>query len=267
MKNKPLLTIVIPVLNGEKYIADALNSIQNQKQYLEIELIVVDAKSKDRTLEIIERYSSIVDVLISEPDDGQSSALNKAFKIARGEYYMWLGSDDIILNDSFRKLRKILDSGLHKWIAFNTVIISSNMVPIKFFSGITPPKFLQKKCYHFVDSPSSIFHKSIYEKAGPINESLHYAMDVEYWYRIIKSGFTFTRYHEYVYGFRMHDDSKTGSKGYRVTKQPKSLNLKRDAESKFIKAKYDLKTSSTTCSLIIKIMKLRPSKIIDVYKT
>ena len=268
--NKPLLTIAMPVLNGEKYIAEALESVRNEKQYLSIELIVVDAVSSDKTLEILKQYSDVVDVLISEPDNGQSSAYNKALKIARGEYYTYLCCDDVFVRDSFKNLREVLDCGLHKWIAFNTVIISSNRVPIKFLSGINPPKWFPKTCHHFVDSPSTIWHRSVYEEVGPFDESLDYVMDVDYWYRIIKLGYSFTRYNQYVYCLRVHDGSKTQSHGYsgfrlskktRLTIEP---NLQKASQSKYVTAKHDI-AHSFSCSLAVKILKLRPSRIKDLY--
>ena len=266
-ENKPILTIVMAVLNGEKYIADALESIRNEKQYLSIELIVVDAVSKDKTLEVLKQYPDVVDILISEPDNGQSSAYNKAFKIARGAYFMWLCSDDVLIRDSFKNLREVLNSGMHKWIAFNTVILSSNKVPMKFLSGIKPPNFFPKKIHHFVDSPSSIFHRSVYKKIGPVDESLHYVMDLDYWYRIIESGISFVRYNEYVYGFRMHSDSKTGSLGYRLRESNNIGSLARDSESKFIENKYKLSSHCFMCVLVVKILKLRLSLISDLYNT
>ena len=171
---------------------------------------------------------------------------------------------------SFKNLREVLDCGLHKWIAFNTVIISSNRVPIKFLSGINPPKWFPKTCHHFVDSPSTIWHRSVYEEVGPFDESLDYVMDVDYWYRIIKLGYSFTRYNQYVYCLRVHDGSKTQSHGYsgfrlskktRLTIEP---NLQKASQSKYVTAKHDI-AHSFSCSLAVKILKLRPSRIKDLY--
>ena len=257
----------MPVLNGEEFIAEALDSIRNEKQYLSIELIVIDAQSTDKTLEILNQYSDLIDVLISEPDNGQSSAYNKGYKIARGEYFSYLECDDLFFRDSFKNLSEILNSGLHKWIAFNTVIISSNRMPIKFLSGIIPPKWFPKKCNHFLDSPGCIFHRSVYEDVGPFDESLRYIPDIEYWYRLINSGYSFIRYHEYVYCFRVHAGSKTGSQGYKPSKKQKLLmkdNARRAIESESVATKYNI-THSFSCNLAVKALKLRPSLIKDLY--
>jgi glycosyltransferase involved in cell wall biosynthesis len=258
-----LLTIVMPVLNGEKYIQEALESVKNEKLFSPIELIVVDAASTDGTLEIVKKYLDTVDVLISEPDDGQSSAYNKAFDIAKGDYLMWLQADDVIIKNSFEGLFDLLNSGKHLWITFNTIIISEKNVPIKFISGITPPKFLKTTHYHFVDSPSSIFHRSIYKNVGPVNESLHFAMDVEYWYRILEAGYSFKRYNEYVYGFRMHKTSKTGSKGYGSKNKSKPFISQRSIESKYIQEKYGLTSHSLYSYFVIKLLKLRFARLKD----
>ena len=109
----------------------------------------------------------------------------------------------------------------------------------------------------------SIFHKSVYKNVGPVDESLHYAMDVEYWYRILEAGYSFKRYNEFVYGFIMHKTSKTGSKGYGSKHKIKSLIPQRSIESKYIKEKYGLTSHSLYSYFVIKLMKMRFSRLKD----
>jgi len=258
----PLLTIVIPVLNGEKYISEAISSVINEKKYVSIELIVVDGASTDNTLEILKKFNNNIDVLISEPDSGQSCAYNKAFKIAKGEYLMWLESDDIIIKDSFKYLYPMLVEKQYFWIAFNTIILSEDGKPTKFVSGITPPNFI-KRHHHFVDCPSSIFHRNVFKNIGPVDESLHYTMDVEYWYRMIKAGYSFKRCSNYVYGFRMHSKSKTGLKGYKKTHTIVDKTTQdRYLESMYIKEKYQL-VDYPLIRFLKHFLKLRPSRVKD----
>jgi glycosyltransferase involved in cell wall biosynthesis len=96
----PLISIITPTLNSESCIEDCILSVINQK-YRNIELIIIDGISSDKTLDIAKRYQS-EDVrirIISEPDKGIYDAMNKGIGLAKGEWLYFLGSDDILFDD------------------------------------------------------------------------------------------------------------------------------------------------------------------------
>ena len=88
-----LVTIVTPSFNQARYIEATLNSVLDQ-DYPEIEYIVIDGGSSDGSRQILERYSPRLADWVSEPDQGQTDAINKGFARARGEILAWLNSDD-----------------------------------------------------------------------------------------------------------------------------------------------------------------------------
>lgn len=94
---KPLISIIIPVYNVEKYLADCLDSLVNQTMS-DIEIICVNDGSKDNSLAILEDYAKREKriVLLNQPNSGVSVARNNALKQVRGEYYMFVDSDDWI---------------------------------------------------------------------------------------------------------------------------------------------------------------------------
>lgn len=98
----PLVSIVIAVLNGARYLETALNSVFAQG-YPNIELLVMDGGSSDGTVELLQRYNNRIDYWISEPDGGVYDAWNKALKLARGEWIAFLGSDDRYLPDAISR--------------------------------------------------------------------------------------------------------------------------------------------------------------------
>ena len=95
----PLVSIVTPSYNQGKFIEDTILSVKNQN-YSNIEHIVVDAGSTDNTVEILKKYEDSYNMRwISEPDEGQSDAIDKGFKMAKGTILTWLNSDDYYLHD------------------------------------------------------------------------------------------------------------------------------------------------------------------------
>ena len=88
------ISIITVCFNSEKTILDAINSVKSQNYEL-IEYIVIDGKSKDQTLQIINSNSKKIDKFISEPDLGIYDAMNKGIHLASGEIVGFLNSDDI----------------------------------------------------------------------------------------------------------------------------------------------------------------------------
>jgi glycosyltransferase involved in cell wall biosynthesis len=91
---QPLVTVVTPVLNGSKYLAQAIDSILGQS-YPHIELIIIDGLSDDGTIEIIKKYDHRIKYWSSSKDSGAADAINKGFEVASGDIFVWLNYDDL----------------------------------------------------------------------------------------------------------------------------------------------------------------------------
>lgn len=100
-----LVTVIIPVFNGERYITDTLDSILKQT-YTNFELLVVNDGSTDNTLQIVERYAQIDSriKIVNKTNGGVSSARNAALSLVRGKYYTFIDSDDIVTSDYLESL-------------------------------------------------------------------------------------------------------------------------------------------------------------------
>src|SRR5438105_1254200 len=104
-RDAPTLSIVIPSFNHSQYIRRTIDSILRQP-FKQVELIVVDGGSKDGTVDILCDYMTRFPDrfrFVSEPDDGQSDALNKGIAMARGEIIGWQNADDYYLPGAFEK--------------------------------------------------------------------------------------------------------------------------------------------------------------------
>lgn len=101
----PLVSVITVVLNGESTIARCIESVLVQT-YPNVEHIIVDGGSTDQTISILRSYGGRIALWISEPDEGIYNAINKAINMARGEYYIHLGCDDIILPNGIEILAR-----------------------------------------------------------------------------------------------------------------------------------------------------------------
>lgn len=91
---EPLVSIVTPSFNQGRFIEETILSVKNQN-YPHIEHLIIDGGSTDETLDVIRRYEGTYNLRwVSEPDEGQADALNKGFRLARGEVLGWLNADD-----------------------------------------------------------------------------------------------------------------------------------------------------------------------------
>lgn len=119
-ENPPLISIIIVVFNGEKYIEQSITSVINQ-DYKNIELIIIDGASKDNTLQIIGKYKNRISKIISEPDSGIYNAMNKGLSLCSGDWIYFLGSDDKFIS------KNIISTIFKQDFVSNTAIVFGNV--------------------------------------------------------------------------------------------------------------------------------------------
>ena len=111
----PLISIVTPSLNQGAYIEENIKSVLEQK-YPHFEHIIIDGSSTDGTIDILMKYGHVK--WVSEKDNGQSEAINKGFKMAKGEIIGWLNSDDCYEPNTLFTVIQELNSAEHKYVVF-----------------------------------------------------------------------------------------------------------------------------------------------------
>ena len=184
--SQPTVTVVTPSLNQGRFIRHAIESVLSQ-DYPNLEYIVVDGASTDRTVEILESYGDRLQ-FVSERDSGQSHAINKGLRMARGEVVAWLNSDDVILPGAVRKAAEALalDPGLGMVHGEGYRIDEEGRTLSRF--QYTEPFNLWRLIY-FGDTilqQTAFMRKSAVEAVGYLDESLHWGMDWDLFIRLGK---------------------------------------------------------------------------------
>ena len=137
----PKISIVTPSFNQGQFIEETILSVLEQN-YPNLEYIIIDGESTDNSLNIIKSYSQNLAYWVSEPDTGQTHAINKGFSKASGEIFMWLNSDDILLNGSLIEIAKCYKKtnikqnfiGLGRRIYINKKSIVTNYLSYSFLN-------------------------------------------------------------------------------------------------------------------------------------
>ena len=207
------LSILLVVLNNKAFIAQAMDNFVAQS-CPDAELLVMDGASTDGTLSIIQDYAARYPSIryISEKDAGQSDAMNKGLRLAKGEFVSFLNVDDYysegVLNEVVDLLHAdasidFITGNCNVWDAQGELIYLNRPTPIE--------KHHVLSGYHFPVNPTAYFYRrSIHEKIGFYNEKNHYNMDLEF---IIQTALQYKiTYVDRIWGnFRMLPNSKTFS--------------------------------------------------------
>jgi glycosyltransferase involved in cell wall biosynthesis len=201
-----LVSIVTPSLNQARFLTEAIASVRAQT-YEPLEHIVVDGGSSDGSVELLRASESLT--WISEPDEGQSHALNKGFALARGEILGWLNADDAYLPHAVAQGVEALESSGAGLVYADVERVNDDRVnPRRIRSRPTWDLWTELNDGNGVFSPSVFFTRSAFEAVGGLDESLHLTMDYDLWLRI---GKRFGAHHvDAVWSLqRIHDDAKT----------------------------------------------------------
>ena len=177
------ISIITVTWNRAEMLEDAILSVMAQN-YENYEHIIIDNASTDNTPQILEKYKHLK--YVSEPDKGQSEAINKGFKLATGEIFGWLNDDDIYLPGTFHFVNENFDSDLYSMIYGRAKIISGNKKEI----GKTNfHKFRRKELlmgYNNINTPAVFASLELIRQVGLADEELFATFDMDLWIKITR---------------------------------------------------------------------------------
>jgi hypothetical protein len=181
------ISIVMPSYNQAAFIERAILSVLNQ-DYPHLQFVVMDGGSSDGTVEILRRYERRLSWR-SEPDHGQSHALNKAIREADGELIGWLNSDDVYFPGALRKVDQtarqhpeaVLLSGLSAIVDERECVLQVPRIGRPSLSNLLYAGF-------GMASQAVFWHREISGSTLPLNENLDFAMDFDLWLKLLNFG-------------------------------------------------------------------------------
>ena len=226
---KPLsFSIVTPSFNQAAFIQDAIFSVTKQRAE-QVEHWVIDGGSTDGTIDLLRLHSDCNTgktlQWISEPDRGQSDALNKGFSRATGDIVGWLNSDDRYRDGCFEKVAKVFEQhpeidivyGDYTWIDERGRVFRVRR-EIEFSHFIL--------LYHrvlYIPSTATFFRRRVFEEGNRLNESWQYAMDFDFFLKLAARGYRYRHIPAVLADFRFHENSKTCSTPHRQLQEVDSI--------------------------------------------
>jgi len=216
----PLVSIVTPSYNHGPYIEATIQSVINQ-DYPHLEYIVIDGGSQDNTVELLKRYADRL-CWISEPDHGQADAINKGFRRARGEILAWLNSDDTYLPGAVRQVVEYFQKHPEVGMVYGAgqhIDVEGHVIA-PYATELFDYQRLSERC--FICQPTVFFRADVFREVGPLDTTLRYCLDYEYWMRVAKR-FRIDCLDATVATSRLHMETKTLSQ--RIAAHAESLRV------------------------------------------
>ena len=207
----PKLSIVTPSYNQGEFIEETIRSVLMQN-YPDLEYIIIDGGSADKTLQIIKNYEDWISYWVSEKDRGQSHAINKGLRRCTGEVAAWINSDDFYAEGVFTDvIRLMCDQGMitKDIIHGNCIQVDTDSRKVRRMEGgaVNRKYLLQVWKKNRIAQPSVFIKKSILDRFT-LDENLEYVLDWELWMRMAGE-YSFSYFPKVFAYFRVHRRSKT----------------------------------------------------------
>lgn len=196
------ISIVTPVYNGARFIKQTIESILSQKGDFYIDYIIIDDGSTDNSLEIIKEHDRLIHKgkwsiqcnginfrYLTGPNKGQSHAYNTGFKMAKGELMAWMNADDYYLPNTFDYVAKFYEKNLSvDFIYGDCLKVYENGRPSTIEPRPRPEESLESLKSRGNSFDLCFFTKRIFNRVGPLDESLKYCLDLDFWFRVFAIG-------------------------------------------------------------------------------
>lgn len=224
--------VVTPSYNQGRFLEEAIDSVLSQ-DYRNLQYVIIDGGSTDNSVEIIRKYEKYLTFWVSEPDHGQSHAINKGLEYITGDVWAYLNSDDFYVPGTFAKVASAFRDPNVKWVTGRGVYVDINGRPVREMVPVCDWS-IESVLENQLGVPivvavqvSNFMRRSILKEFGCFDESLCYCMDFDFGLRPLLSGIRPMVIDEVLAKARLHPESKTVSKGLDEFVRESALILKR----------------------------------------
>ncbi len=189
----PLVSILIPAYNAERWIADTINSALNQT-WPNKEIIIVDDGSRDQTLRVARRFATKNICVVTQENQGASTARNEAFARCQGDYIQWLDADDLLEPTKIASQLEEADRHGSDWTLFSSAWgrfyyrrDKATFNPTSLWCDLSPVDWLLRKMGQNLHMPPAtwLVSRKLTHAAGPWDTRLSLDDDGEYFCRVI----------------------------------------------------------------------------------
>jgi glycosyltransferase involved in cell wall biosynthesis len=202
-------SIITPSFNQARFLERTITSVLEQP-YPKFEYIIIDGGSNDSSREIIQKYQKKLAYWISEPDKGQTDAINKGFARATGDIFAWLNSDDTYMRGFLPQVASFFEKHPDAVAVYSNAnfIDENDRIIGRFPAAQTDYKKL-KQGYVHIPQQACFFRADLWRKVGPLDPNIFFAMDYDLWVRLSREGDLFYLPEFTWANFRLHSDAKT----------------------------------------------------------
>lgn len=205
----PRITLITPSFNQAAYLEETIRSVLLQR-YPDLEYIIVDGGSDDGSVDIIRKYSPWISWWISEPDNGQSEAINRGFRRSTGEIVGWLCSDDLLRPNALWKVAFEFLSDPQTDVLAGACRLQYDCEGGRMLDS--PVAASEWEAHPYSDGiwqPSCFFRKSAVARDYLVDEGLHYCMDRELWCHFVQQQRVWRRSEEVLSHYRYTGSNKS----------------------------------------------------------